>query len=154
MFLDTYGPALEGIWGFWPTVIQLNRREAGLHLRRSDPTEADLLGLLGKWSRHGTFCGVITSGAGPVLIVHQGRRYRAQPPAIDVVNPIGSGDCLHAGLVDSWLSNPGQDAEFLIRRALGCAVANALVWDAGAIDPAEARRQGDAVVIESLPSEK
>src|SRR5262245_57582848 len=33
VFLDTYGPALDGIWGFWPVVMQLNRREAAAHLR-------------------------------------------------------------------------------------------------------------------------
>ena len=67
-----------------------------------------------------------------------GRRYRAIPPPIEVVNPIGSGDSLLAGLVDGWL---GQlEPEPLFRHAIGCAVANAMVWDAGAIDPA---RWGD-----------
>ena len=33
VFLDTYGPALDAIWGFWPDAIQLNRREAASHLR-------------------------------------------------------------------------------------------------------------------------
>lgn len=149
VFLDTYGPALESIWGFWPTVIQLNRREAGLHLRRQSPSEADLWGLLDKWSRHGVRCGVITNGPEAVLVQHGSQRFRALPPKIEAVNPIGSGDCLLAGLVDTWLSNPGHDAPGLIRYALGCAVANALVWDAGAIDPEEARRQAEAVTIEA-----
>ena len=43
VFLDTYGPALDSIWGFWPTAIQLNRREASTHLRNPMATEADLL---------------------------------------------------------------------------------------------------------------
>ena len=37
VFLDTYGPALDAIWGFWPTAIQLNRREAAAHLRKAGP---------------------------------------------------------------------------------------------------------------------
>ena len=37
VFLDTYGPALDAIWGFWPTAIQLNRREAAAHLRKRGP---------------------------------------------------------------------------------------------------------------------
>ena len=45
VFLDTYGPALDAIWGFWPDAIQLNRREAAAHLRRPAPTDAELLGL-------------------------------------------------------------------------------------------------------------
>src|SRR4051812_7848085 len=34
VLLDTYGPALDAIWGFWPDVLQLNRREAAAHLRQ------------------------------------------------------------------------------------------------------------------------
>ena len=59
--------------------------------------------------------------------------YRVKPPAIEPVNPIGSGDCFLAGVVDGHLEGPGADEE-LLRHAVGCAVANALVWDAGAIE--------------------
>jgi tagatose 6-phosphate kinase len=150
VFLDTYGPALDAIWGFWPTVIQLNRREAAAHLQCPAATDAELFGLLDRWSRHGVRCGVVTDGPGAVLVQHLGQRYRAIPPQITAVNSIGSGDCLLAGLVDAWLANPSHDAEALIRHAVGCAVANALVWDAGAIDPEEARRRAEAVVVEPL----
>ncbi|MFO0950444.1 MAG: hypothetical protein U0835_04695 [Isosphaeraceae bacterium] len=56
VFLDTYGPALEGIWGFWPEVIQLNRREAAAHLRRPSPSDAELTEMLASWGRHGVSC--------------------------------------------------------------------------------------------------
>jgi len=148
VFLDTYGPALDAIWGFWPSAIQLNRREAAAHLRQPSVSDADVLRLLDKWTRHGVACAVITDGPGPVLIHCQGRRYRATPPRLEDVNPIGSGDCLLAGLVDAWLS--GLEPEAMLRHGLACAVANALVWDAGAIEPQEVRRQEAAVVIEPL----
>lgn len=147
-FLDTYGPALGGIWGFWPDAIQLNRREAGLHLRTDRPTEADLARLLETWSRRGVRLAVVTDGPGPVLARIAGRTYRAHPPKIDPVNPIGSGDCLLAGLVDARLA--GLDPEETLKHAVACAVANALVWDAGAIDPEEVRRQEGAVVVEAV----
>lgn len=51
-----------------------------------------------------------------------------------------------AGLVDGWLNR--LEPEPLFRHAIGCAVANALVWDAGAIDPAEVARLSDQVVVE------
>lgn len=148
VFLDTYGPALDGIWGFWPEVIQLNRREAALHLRTGTPTESDLLGLLLRWSRHGVSGAVVTDGPRPALVRLRGRTYRVTPAALAVVNPIGSGDCLLAGLADGWLS--GLAPEALSRHAFGCAAANALVWDAGALDPAEAARQGAAVTVEAI----
>ena len=46
VFLDTYGPALEAIWGFWPSAIQLNRKEAAGPLRKQAGTDKDVLGLL------------------------------------------------------------------------------------------------------------
>lgn len=151
VFLDTYGPALAGIEGFWPTVIQLNRREAGIYLQRPSPDESDLRLLLESWSRLGVSCVVVTDGPASALVRLLGRDYRVQPPRVEVVNPIGSGDCLLAGLTDGWLSGLGPEA--LIRHSFGCAVSNALVWDAGAVDPAMVATQGRAVVIEALDRE-
>jgi 1-phosphofructokinase family hexose kinase len=149
-FLDTYGPALDAIWGFWPDAIQLNRREAAAHLRTSPEalTDAQVFTLLDDWTRHGVRCGIVTDGPRAVLSILQGRPYRALPPAIAAVNPIGSGDCLLAGIADAWLSEAGP--ETMLRHGLACAIANALVWDAGAIDPNEVRRQEAAIVIEPL----
>ena len=103
-FSDTYGPALDGIRGFWPTAIQLNRREAAIRLRKTRVTDDDVAGLLCDWSRRGVVCGVVTDGPNAVSIVYRGQQYRAIPPEIKVVNPIGSGDSLLAGMVDGWLS--------------------------------------------------
>ncbi len=146
MFLDTYGPALDGIWGFWPTAIQLNRREAAIRLRKTSVTDDDVAALLGEWHRRGVTCGVVTDGPNPVSIVYRGQQYKAIPPQIKAVNPIGSGDSLLAGLVDGWLNR--LEPESLFRHAIGSAVANAMVWDAGAIEPGEVGRWSKRVVIE------
>jgi 1-phosphofructokinase family hexose kinase len=148
VFLDTYGPSLDAIWGFWPTAIQINRREAAAFLRKSEVTDQDVAGLLRKWDRHGVSIGIITDGRGPVSILCRGKHYRAIPPEIRPVNPIGSGDSVLAGLVDGWLS--GLDPDPLLRHAVACGVTNALVWDAGAIDIAEVARWSSQVVIEAL----
>lgn len=150
VLLDSYGPALESIWGFWPDLIQLNRREAAAHLRNPEPGEPELFGLLDSWSRHGVALSLVTDGSGPVLIRGFGRRWRATPPRIEAVNPIGSGDCLLAGLADGWVAGLGP--EDLLRRGIACAVANALVWDAGAIDPDEVRRLAGEIPLEELPA--
>ncbi len=147
VFLDTYGPPLEAIWGFWPTAIQLNRREAAAHLRKPTLSDADADALLHKWARHGVACAIITDGPNPVAVQWKGKRYRAIPPRVQAVNPIGSGDSLLAGLVDGWLKR--LDPEPLIRHALACAIANALVWDAGAIDPAEVARWSEEIQVET-----
>lgn len=147
-FLDSYGPALEAIWGFWPSVLQINRREAAGLLRKQTATDDDVLKLLADWRKHGVVCGVVTNGPEPVFAQVREQRFRALPPAIKVENPIGSGDCLLAGLVDSWLA--GADSEPMLRHAIGCAAANAMVWDAGAIDKELAERLAEEVSLEPL----
>jgi 1-phosphofructokinase family hexose kinase len=148
VFLDTYGPALEGIWGFWPTVLQLNRKEAAGQVGKTAMSDKDVLELLGSWHRHGVLCGVVTDGPNPVLVHSREKRFRVTPPRIKAVNPIGSGDTLLAGLVDGWLA--GAETESMIRHASGCAAANAVVWDAGAIDPELARGFADEVMLETI----
>jgi 1-phosphofructokinase family hexose kinase len=148
VFLDTYGPALDSIWGFWPTVIQLNRKEAAGRIRKPSPSDQDILGLLADWHGHGVTLGIVTDGPGPVLVQAREKRFRAIPPPIKAVNPIGSGDALLAGLVDAWLA--GQDTEPMIRHALGCGAANAAVWDAGAVEPETARKFAEEVVLEPI----
>lgn len=148
VFLDTYGPALDAIWGFWPDVMQLNRREAAGFLKKPSPSDADLLAMLDKWARHGVKVGVVTDGDKPVLARVGGRTFRLTPPEIRPVNPIGSGDCLLAGLVAGHLD--GLEPEPLLRQAVGAAVSNALVWDAGAICPDVVKEQAAVVEFETI----
>jgi 1-phosphofructokinase family hexose kinase len=148
VFLDAYGPALEAVWGFWPDVIQLNAREAGMHLGKPDPNERELLGLLERWARRGVVQGMITNGEKPAVARIRNQDFRVSPPQIEVVNPIGSGDCLLAGTVEAWLA--GSDPEAALRFAFACAVANAQVWNAGAIDRNEVERLESRITIEPL----
>lgn len=150
VLLDTYGASLESIWGFWPDAMQLNRREAALHLRKPlpDVSDDDVFSLLDDWTRHGVTFGMVTDGPDSVLIQARGKSYVAYPPEIEVINPIGSGDCALAGLADGWLRS--LEPLDLIRHALACAVANAIVWDAGAIDPEEVQRLEASIEIEEI----
>jgi fructose-1-phosphate kinase PfkB-like protein len=108
------------------------------------------LDLLDSWSKHGVTYGVITDGPRQVLVRFQNEVYHVTPPTIDAVNPIGSGDSLLAGLTDGWLA--GLEPVPLIRRAVACAVANALVWDAGAIQPEEVCRLESAIEVQPVSS--
>ena len=148
-FLDTYGPALDSMWGFWPSVIQLNRREAAQHLGLSRVQDTDLLGLLYKWQQHGVLCSVITNGPDSALAQVRGQYFRVTPPKVDVVNPIGSGDSMLAGQVDGWLN--ALDAESLLRRAMAYGVANAMIWDAGQLEPATIAELEPRMLVEPVP---
>jgi 1-phosphofructokinase family hexose kinase len=155
VLLDTYGPALAAVWGFWPDVLQMNRHEAAGTSPSSSSgngsgraSDDAALALLADWGRHGVKVGVITDGPDDVLVQAGGERFRVTPPEVEALNPIGSGDCLLAGIADAMLG--GRDTEALVRHAVACAVANTLTWDAGKVDPAEVARLAPLVTIEPL----
>jgi len=149
-YLDTYGPSLESIWGFWPEVIQMNFREASLHLKLGNkrPGDAEIIGLLERLSRHGVRVAVVTDGPNRFLARIEGTTYRVAPPAIEPINPIGSGDCFLAGLVDGRMS--GLNPVDLLRRATACAVVNALAWDAGDITSDKVASLAGEVAVDLL----
>lgn len=131
VLLDTYGPALSAVSERWPDAIHVNRKEAAQHLNERSPSDGRLLGLLREWSAAGVSLAIITDGPGSVLASLDGQLVRATPPEIEEVNPVGSGDCLVAGLADAWLR--GESVEACLRFALAAGAANASTWTAGAI---------------------
>jgi tagatose 6-phosphate kinase len=71
---------------------------------------------------------VLSLGAEGALVGVGKRRWRAIPPPVKAVNPIGSGDAMMACLAVGLLQ--GQSFEEMIRLAVGAGVANAVMWDA------------------------
>lgn len=152
VLLDTYGPALGAIWGFWPEVLKLNRREAAAHLNKPGATDDDLLNMLADWRRHGVRIGMVTDGPGCVLVQLEDGAFRCSPPEVSVVNPIGSGDCLLAGIADGLLAD--LSPADCVRRGIACASANTVVWEAGAVDPAAVRETEESGRIQLQPIER
>src|SRR5262249_33658058 len=58
----------------------------------------DLHAAMREICRRGATWVVITQGPGRVWIASQHELFSVQPRAVEVVNPIGSGDCLAAGI--------------------------------------------------------
>ena len=131
-FVDTYGPALESIWGFWPTVLKLNRQEAARFLKVDSPSDEAITGMLRTWHGRGVRCGMVTDGPNNIFAMVRGTYFLIKHVAVAVVNPVGSGDCVLAGLIDGWLR--GLDTEPLLRHAIACGACNAQAWAAGNLD--------------------
>ena len=133
VLLDTYGMALKSLDSAGPDLIQLNRKEVAgiLGLQSDELTESQIFDWLKGWVEKGTRLAVLTQGPEDVLAVSNEGFWRAVPPKIQAVNPIGSGDCFLAGL--TYASMRSESAQFQLKFAVACAVANACVWDAGAI---------------------
>jgi fructose-1-phosphate kinase PfkB-like protein len=70
----------------------------------------------------GAECVLVTAGGGPVWATSRDQTWRFTPVACDVVNPIGCGDCLAAGIALAACSRrPVVDA---IRFGIGAAADN------------------------------
>lgn len=150
VLLDTYGPALRHLGDAVPDVIQLNLKEAAcyLGLNPTDVSQEQLVSWLSGWVSRGCLIAVVTRGPEAAIAVTQAGSFSMIPPEVNVVNPIGSGDCFMAGLTFGLLHNM-QVYEHL-RFASGCAVANAMVWDAGAITPELVRLWSGRVNVSPL----
>ncbi len=133
VLLDTYGKAFTNLNAASPDVIQLNRKEVAgiLGLQSDELSEPLIFDWLKGWVEKGTRLAVLTQGPEDVLAVSIEGFWRVVPPKIQAVNPIGSGDCFLAGL--TYASMRSESAPSQLKFAVACAVANACVWDAGAI---------------------
>lgn len=129
VFLDTHGPAFTAALAAGPDLVKPNLEELSAWAGRPLTAEAEqrraALALLSAGARQVVVSlgpdgalAALRSGAGAPL-----RWLRAQPPRVRALNPIGSGDCLVAGLAAGQLRGlPPAEA---LRLGVACGTANA-----------------------------
>lgn len=98
VLLDCQGPPLLAALEARPFVVKPNREELGRTLGRAVGTDAELHSAMRELNSRGAEWVVITQGKDRVWISSKARLLSIDPPRVDVVNPIGSGDCLAAGI--------------------------------------------------------
>jgi tagatose 6-phosphate kinase len=130
--LDTYGEPLRTGLAAAPTIIKANRAEVSTFLGRhldSLPGQADAVrGLLS----HGSEWACLTLGADGALFATKKGCWVSRPPVVQVVNTIGSGDSLSAGLMAGRLN--GLPPEECFRLGMAAASANTQTWEHGRFD--------------------
>jgi 1-phosphofructokinase family hexose kinase len=124
--LDTYGDCLLPALEAQPDVVKLNRQECeaafGQPLDSFDAVRAAL-----EWLRtFGIAYAAITFGSQGVVASWEDNVVAWEPPAIETVNPIGSGDAMTAGLIDAFSREDEPEEAF--RWAMACAVCNVQRW--------------------------
>ncbi|MCK4261507.1 1-phosphofructokinase [bacterium] len=127
--LDSRGEALlEGLKAS-PFMVKPNRKEleeiAGKKLRRRKDMIKVIRSLLDK----GIKIVALSLGRQGAVVASNERIWSASPPQVKVVNSVGSGDALVAGLIYSLTK--GRGMEEAIRLGMACATANAIVSGAG-----------------------
>ncbi|MBS0207832.1 MAG: bifunctional hydroxymethylpyrimidine kinase/phosphomethylpyrimidine kinase [Planctomycetes bacterium] len=103
--LDVRGPELLAALTERPLVVKPNREELGHTFGRTLVTDDDVRGAIRQLLAAGAQGVVMTQGAGPVWVATAGKIEQFAPPRVaEVVNPIGCGDCLAAGLAQSLVA--------------------------------------------------
>lgn len=118
VLVDAQGQLLANALKTRPFLVRVNRAE-----------------LAAVKSRRGAEWLVVSNGAGRIETIGDGRRWRLKPPRVKVVNPIGSGDAMLAGIACGL--HQGKPMIEAIRLGVACGAANALTEAAGVIHPAD-----------------
>lgn len=117
--LDARGPELLESLSARPFLVKPNRAELQQTLGRELTHDAELFGAMREMNERGAEWVVITDGGNPVYARSGRHLYRLQAPRREVVNPIGCGDCMAAGIAQGLAR--GDDPLNAIRRGLAVA---------------------------------
>ena len=126
--VDTYGPCLLHALEASPDVVKINRRECEQVLQQPIDSPIAIENALRWLVQFGPACAAITFGEKGVAAIWNDTVHAWKPPAINVVNPIGAGDAMAAGLADALTR--GETLENAFRWAMACAVSSVERWTA------------------------
>lgn len=117
-----------------PFIAKPNLEEAAaaLDLSRSGNNETDARAAVAALTERGAEWALVSTGkAGSVLGKSSGEMWRVEPPEVESVNPIGSGDSMAAGLLFSLARGASVPEAAVYGTA--CAAANTLTPTAGVV---------------------
>ena len=131
--VDAKGAPLVAAIKAAPGLVKPNRAELAITVGRNLRDERDTIKAMRELHIRGAERIVVTAGKQPTLAFDGRTIWRIDPPGINVVNPIGSGDAFTAALV--WRLLKGDDLGEACRWGSAAGAANALTLMAGEIKP-------------------
>jgi len=127
--VDTQRAQLMGAVRERPTLVKINRAELAA---------ATGEGGVGELVKLGAERVVISHGAKAVVAFDGRERWKVQPPRVQAVNPIGSGDSMLAGIVVGlWR---GWGLKEAVQLGVACGAANVLTETSGVVHMTDVRR--------------
>lgn len=121
--LDIRGAELLAALDARPLVVKPNRDELAHTLGTPIRTHEDLKLAMSELHRRGAQTVIVTAGAGEVRLRSAAGFRQFTPPGVDrIVNPIGCGDAMAAGM--AWAIGRGLDVESAVGHGLAAAAAN------------------------------
>ena len=123
VILDARGPELVAALGLRPFLVKPNREELAKTVGRPIAGDADLRSAMAEVAGRGARWVLVSQGKDAVWAHGEGKFWRFRPPRVKSLNPIGSGDCLAAGIAHATVAGAGAiDA---IRLGIACGAENA-----------------------------
>lgn len=123
VLLDIRGIELQHCLDKRPWVVKPNRAELAATIGQSLVSDADLLSAMHQLRVAGAEHVVVTDGPHGVWTAGPKGVIQFRPPVVEVVNPIGCGDCFSAGLALAW--SEGQPWDAAVEFAIAVAAENA-----------------------------
>lgn len=136
--VDARGPELLEALPMRPTVVKPNREELERTLDRKLDTVDDIFRAAAELRRRGAQWVIVSRGREPLCASGPDGDRCLVPPRVEAVNPIGSGDCLSAGV--AWALIHGWDVPDAIRFGMGAAAQNATALRTSELEPDTVRR--------------
>ncbi len=136
--LDASGPELLEALSRKPFCVKPNREELGKTLGRNLASAAHVKEAMAEVNSLGAEWVVVSAGESALLASSNGLVLAFRPPEIKAVNPIGSGDCLAAGIASGIAG--GMEMPEAIRFGVAAAVENASMLLPARLDRASVRR--------------
>lgn len=133
VILDIRGEELLLALESRPFLIKPNREELAATFGRSLTVDARLVEAMRELNERGAEWVVVTNGSQTVWMTASEETYRLQPPSTEAVNPIGSGDCLTAGI--GLGLEQGLPPVDCVQLGIAAAVENAKQILPGRLDP-------------------
>ncbi len=147
--VDARGPELLEALAERPFLVKPNREELERTLQRKVSLEPDLQAAMHELCRRGAEWVVVSDGANPLHVASAEGFYRvALLPAREVLNPIGCGDCMAAGI--AWAVAQGREPLDAIRMGVAAAADKLGRLFPGLVERASVNALAPGVVITRL----
>jgi len=145
--LDARGPELIEALSARPLLVKPNREELARTIGHALDGDEATFTAMGELRVLGAQWVLVTDGARPALVLGPEGAFRVVPPPPEaVVNPIGCGDCLAAGIAAGLAEGRGfLDA---LRSGFACATDNCRTILAGRLDRAAVAALEERVIVE------
>jgi 1-phosphofructokinase family hexose kinase len=148
--LDASGEVLKSGIKSKPFMIKPNLRELSGYFNTQFESDSDIVDACREIIREGVRVVVTSLGGDGAVLVTENEAYRALPCKAEVINTIGSGDSMVAGM--STAVADGAGAEEYFRLGCACAASNTEFAEIGMIDMDRVNKFKQEIVLKKIHS--